>query len=128
MRLACSAPASHNGGLPRSTPATILPETTMPRSLFCVALFCTLAASAAAADWKAGAAKVNITPKEFMWMSGYGARDRPAEGKLTNLWAKALALEDPQGNRVVLISLDLVGIDRETSIAVRDELDKKHSL
>jgi len=81
-----------------------------------------------AADWKAGAARVNITPKELMWMSGYGARDKPAEGKLTDLWAKALVLEDGDGQRAVLISLDLVGIDRETSNAVRDELKKQHGL
>lgn len=53
-----------------------------------------------------------------MWMSGYGGRDRPAEGTLTELWAKAMALEDSQGNRFVLVTLDLVGIDRETSAAI----------
>ena len=33
-------------------------------------------------------------------------------------WAKALALEDGAGKRAVLVTLDLVGIDRETSQAV----------
>ena len=47
-----------------------------------------------------------------MWMAGYAARDKPAEGKMTDLWAKALVLEDPAGKRAVLITLDLVGIDR----------------
>jgi hypothetical protein len=93
-----------------------------------VTLIVVFAGQAQAADWKAGAAKTNITPKEFMWMSGYGARDRPAEGKLTDLWAKALAIEDPEGRRIVLVTLDLLGIDRETSGAVRDELAKKYSL
>lgn len=63
------------------------------------------------AAWKAGAAKKSITPPEYIWMSGYGSRDKPAEGKLTDLWAKALVLEDSKGERVVLITLDLVGID-----------------
>jgi len=67
------------------------------------------------AGWKAGAAKIEITPPHLMWMSGYGARDKPAEGKLTDLWAKALVLEDDGGKRVVLVTLDLVGIDRELS-------------
>jgi neutral ceramidase len=98
-----------------------------------LALFATLsllavAAHATAADWKAGVAKVNITPKEHLWMSGYGSRDRPAEGKLTDLWAKALVIEDPEGHRIALVTLDLVGIDRETANAVRDELAKKYSL
>jgi hypothetical protein len=105
-----------------------------PRALPMRMLYALLAAlsfsgvAASAADWKAGAAKINITPKEFMWMSGYGARDRPAEGKLTDLWAKALVIEDPQGNRIAVVTLDLVGIDRETSGAVRDELAKKYNL
>ena len=28
-----------------------------------------------AEPWKAGVAKVNITPAEYMWMAGYAARD-----------------------------------------------------
>ena len=50
-----------------------------------------------AGQWKAGVAKVNITPKEFMWMSGYASRKGPAEGKEHDLWAKALVLEDAAG-------------------------------
>lgn len=61
-----------------------------------------------------------------MWMSGYGGRDRPAEGKLTDIWAKAVVLEDPSGKQLAGVGLDLVGIDRETSLAVRQELCKKH--
>jgi neutral ceramidase len=78
--------------------------------------------------WKAGAAKVNITPRELMWMSGYGARTKPAEGKLTDLWAKALALEDPTGRRAVLVTMDLVGIDRGLSVEVCRELKAKYGL
>lgn len=84
--------------------------------------------SAASAAWKAGTAKANITPKEYMWMSGYGARDRPAEGKLTDLWAKALVLEDAAGQRAVLVTLDLVGIDRATSLAIRDACKERYGL
>src|SRR5262249_54799222 len=78
--------------------------------------------------WKAGVAKVNITPDKLMWMSGYGNRTKPAEGKLQDLWAKALVLEDAQGHRGVFLTMDLVGIDRELSVAVRDELKKKYGL
>lgn len=82
----------------------------------------------AAETWKAGSAKANITPETYMWMAGYGGRDKPAEGKLTDLWAKALALEDAQGKRVVLITLDLVGIDQGLSRSVCDKLKEKHQL
>lgn len=65
--------------------------------------------------WKAGLGKIVITPEKAMWMSGYGSRDKPAQGKLTELWAKALVLEDPAGHRAVLITLDLIGLDRQLS-------------
>src|SRR5687767_13612118 len=50
--------------------------------------------SATAGEWKAGVARVMITPTTPLWMTGYASRNRPAEGKLHELWAKALALED----------------------------------
>jgi hypothetical protein len=78
--------------------------------------------------WKAGAAKVVITPESPMWMSGYASRDRPAEGKLQDLWCKALVLEAPKGQRVALVTLDLVGISRDMSIAVRDRLEEQYGL
>jgi hypothetical protein len=81
-----------------------------------------------ASIWKAGAAKVNITPARSMWMSGYAARTRPAQGKLDDLWAKALVLEDPTGKRVVLVTMDLVGIARDLSQAVCADLQKAYGL
>ena len=65
--------------------------------------------------WQAGAAKVKITPKAKMWMSGYASRNKPAQGKINDLWAKALVLQDPTGNKAVVITLDLVGITRNIS-------------
>jgi hypothetical protein len=82
----------------------------------------------AAEGWKAGVATANITPKRPMWMAGYAARTRPAEGKMHDLWAKALALEDGAGQRAVLVTLDLVGIDKGLADAIRDELKTKHQL
>jgi hypothetical protein len=83
---------------------------------------------AAPAPWKAGVARVKITPGQLMWMSGYGARSKPAEGTLHDLWAKALALEDGARRKVVLITLDLVGIPRDLSGAVCAELKSRHGL
>jgi neutral ceramidase len=78
--------------------------------------------------WKAGVAKVNLTPEQFMWMSGYAARTKPAEGKLIDLWAKALALEGPDGWRGVLVTMDLVGIPRDLSLDVCGEIKKRYGL
>ena len=55
-------------------------------------------------------------------------RTKPAEGTLHDLWAKALVAGRPDGQRVVLVTLDLVGIARDLSVAVCAELKKKHGL
>lgn len=62
------------------------------------------------AGWKAGTAEAVITPEEPLWMAGYGGRDRPAEGKLHDLWIKVLALEDASGHRAIVLSSDTLGI------------------
>lgn len=78
--------------------------------------------------WKAGTARAKITPKELMWMSGYGARNKPAEGTDLDLCAKTLVLEDAGGRRAALLTLDLVGIPRDLAQAVCDQLHEKHGL
>jgi hypothetical protein len=82
----------------------------------------------AAEGWKAGVAKVVITPEKPMWLSGYSSRDKPAEGKVHDLWAKALALEDASGKRCVLVTLDLVGIPRDLSVSLCTEIKQKRGL
>ena len=69
-----------------------------------------------------------ITPKTPMWMSGYAARNKPSQGVVHDLWAKALALEDPNGHRVILITLDVCGIGRDLSNRVRDAIEKRLGL
>ncbi len=114
--------------------AVTLREPASPSAL--VALFCcsllsliigprfTLADEA----WRAGVAKANITPEQYMWMSGYGSRKKPAAGRLTDLWAKALAITDSRGDRVVFVSLDLIGLDREISLQIRGDLKARFDL
>jgi neutral ceramidase len=68
--------------------------------------------------WRAGAARVRITPEEPMWMAGYASRTQPAAGKYSDLWLKALVLEDAQQRRAVLLSFDLVGIDRKLAASL----------
>ncbi|MBS0209830.1 MAG: neutral/alkaline non-lysosomal ceramidase N-terminal domain-containing protein [Planctomycetes bacterium] len=98
------------------------------RTFIAVVLLCFVADAAQAAGWRAGVARANITPEKLMWMSGYGARTGPAEGKLSELWARALVIDDGQGHRALLYSLDLVGIDRETSLRICRQLQDKLGL
>ncbi len=79
-------------------------------------------------SWRVGIARRKITPRESMWLSGYASRDRPSEGTLTDLWAKCLVLEDPAGRRAVLVTLDLIGIDRALSLAIRSRIAARHAL
>lgn len=80
-------------------------------------------------SWRAGAAAVNITPEHPMPMAGYASRGaKHAEGKLTDLFAKALVLDDAQGQRAVLVTLDLIGVDREHAAQICAALAAKHKL
>jgi hypothetical protein len=81
-----------------------------------------------ASGWKAGTAKVVITPRQSMWMAGYGSRTKPSEGKVHDLWAKALAFQDPTGKRGLLLTMDVCGIGRTLSNSIRDALKETHGL
>jgi hypothetical protein len=77
--------------------------------------------------WRAGVAKAIITPEKGVWLAGYGTK-RPPAGKLHDLWMKALALEDPQGHRAVLVTSDFQGIPKEMSDRVCAQLHKQLKL
>lgn len=81
-----------------------------------------------AKGWKAGVAKLNITPKEPLWLAGYGSRTHPSDGKLHDLWAKALVFEDTGGKKAVLVTTDLVGIPKAISDEIRSQLQKLYGL
>ncbi|MBM3861510.1 MAG: hypothetical protein FJ395_17940 [Verrucomicrobia bacterium] len=63
-----------------------------------------------AADFQAGMAKIKITPPTPFWMSGYGGRTNQSIGVLQDLWARALALRDAKGHRIVIVTTDLIGL------------------
>jgi hypothetical protein len=82
-------------------------------------MFAAVAARPVDAGWKAGVAKAAITPLQFMPMAGYASRGaKPAEGKLNDLWAKALVLQDEAGHKTVLVTLDLVGLERQLATEI----------
>jgi hypothetical protein len=69
---------------------------------------CASGASEVAA-WSAGTSKVKITPPKLGWMTGYGSRNKPADGVEQDLWVRALALRDPAGQRAVMVAADILG-------------------
>ncbi len=78
--------------------------------------------------WKAGFSRVVITPEKPMWMSGYGSRNKPADGKIHDLFVRVAGLQDAKGHRVVMVSLDLVGVPRGMAQRVSAAAKAKHRL
>ena len=97
--------------------------------LFLGGVLFTFGQTAASPDiWKVGVARKNITPSFPVWMAGYASRISPSEGKLHDLWAKALALEDAEGNKSILITMDLLGIPKDFSDQLRVKIERKYGL
>src|SRR5207247_2519806 len=72
-----------------------------------LAAWLTVVPLASAQEFRAGTARAKITPEERGWLGGYGHRNKPAEGLAADLWARALALEDGQKHRRVIVSADI---------------------
>jgi predicted amidohydrolase len=81
-----------------------------------------------AQEWKAGTASIVITPSESMWMAGYASRTKPSQGVAQELYAKALALEDSDGTRLVIVAADLIGIPRALRASVEKRLQDTYGL
>ncbi|MCA9177738.1 MAG: neutral/alkaline non-lysosomal ceramidase N-terminal domain-containing protein [Planctomycetales bacterium] len=77
--------------------------------------------------WKAGVSRAVITPEKAVWLAGYGSKRVP-DGKLHDLWMKALALEDTAGHRVVLITSDFQGVPKMMSDRVFARLERDFAL
>jgi hypothetical protein len=94
----------------------------------CLAAFGSAGATQSPQTWKAGVATVVITPERPMWMAGYAARNKPSEGKAHELQAKALALEDTQGARLVIVTADLIGFPREFRDRLEEQVGERYKL
>lgn len=79
-------------------------------------------------DWQAGIAKANITPSDSVWMSGYAGRNHGADGKVTDLWGKGIVIADPSGHKIAAVTLDLVGLDRPTALAIRTGIETQSGI
>jgi len=78
--------------------------------------------------WKAGVAKVAITPGEPIWMAGFGFRKHPSAGVREPIYIKALALQDATGTTSVLVTADLVDTHREIWDPVAERCEKQFGI
>lgn len=84
-------------------------------------------ATAAESTWLAGVSREIITPQTSVWLAGYGSKRAP-EGKLHDLWMKALALQAPDGTKGILITSDFQGVPKVMSDRVFSRVNDKFGL
>jgi hypothetical protein len=100
----------------------------MRHSIALIALAVGAAPAFAQGGWKAGVAQAVITPKEPIWMAGFGSRTKPSEGVRQDIYVRSVALEDGAGKTLAIVTLDLVGIDRETAEEIAGQCSKQFGL
>lgn len=99
-----------------------------PWTMVLLLLVAETAAAQQPSGWRAGVASVPITPKEPIWLAGYGSRTRPSGEVLQDIHAKALALEDETGAVTVLVTIDLLGFSRLLSDQVAERAWREFGL
>src|ERR1035437_10336446 len=72
-----------------------------------------------AGDLLAGVARIDITPPMPADCMGFVRRSEPATGVLAPLTATALVIEDAEGNRAVIIAMDLVALGNMQADRIR---------
>ncbi|MFN9374391.1 MAG: neutral/alkaline non-lysosomal ceramidase N-terminal domain-containing protein [Planctomycetaceae bacterium] len=78
--------------------------------------------------WSAGVAKVDITPKSPVWMAGYASRNSPSDGVLVPLAARALALKDAAGHRLVVVTLEILETPDSLQTRIAEVAREQHGL
>ncbi len=69
---------------------------------------------------KAGFAALPITPKESLWMAGFG-NNRPAEGIHDDTWSRVMVIDD-SNSRLAIVALDVIGFMHDDVVDVRKML------
>jgi len=93
-----------------------------------VVLWCAGALRAEEAAWRVGLASAKITPEKPIRMAGYASRNKPSEGVLADLYAKAIAFEDAEGRRAVLLTADVIGYNAPVADSICRRIMEKTSL
>ena len=89
------------------------------------ALVGTVAVGAEPDTYSVGVARVDITPKYPIRLSGFGFRRTESEGVTQRIWAKALAIGTDEKSPAILITVDNLGVPRRIVDEVASRLTKK---
>jgi len=91
-------------------------------------LLCFFISSAPAADFQAGFGSVVITPETPIPLVGYAARTNVFKQVDQDIYAKALALKDGDGNRAVLVTADICILSPTVAEPIALEIQAKAGL
>src|SRR5579863_9857765 len=84
--------------------------------------------TSAAGGFRAGVSRVKITPDLPVWLNGFANRTHASDHVTQDLWAKALALEDGNGGRIVIVTADLLFLPREITGPVAERCEKQFGI
>jgi len=76
----------------------------------------------------AGVARKNITPDTPIWLSGYAARNKPADDVLHDLWAKALVIRENRNIQLIIVTIDIIGLSHELSQEISERVMDKYGI
>ncbi len=78
--------------------------------------------------WKAGHASIDVTPESPVWMAGYAGRKKPFDGVRQAIFAKCIAIEDADGHRLAIVTLDLIGVTKEMRTSLEQHAKARHDV
>ncbi len=85
--------------------------------------------SVAGSDFEVGFGRKIITPEKLpFWLRGYASREKPASEIDHNLWTKAVVIEDTESNRIIIVTVENLGLTRSITESVADSLMKKYKI
>ncbi|ULQ52114.1 neutral/alkaline non-lysosomal ceramidase N-terminal domain-containing protein [Flavihumibacter fluvii] len=77
---------------------------------------------------RAGVGTVDITPQMPFWLTGYAARKTPGTGVLHPIWAKALVIEQDANSRIIIVTVDVLGLSHEIVTDVFNAAHEKYGI
>ena len=107
-----------------------LPSTFIIRSLLLIACFFFVPCRDVLAEnhWRAGLAKLDITPQQSVRLSGYGSRTQPTSVVATPLHTRCLAIQDHSKATHLLIAIETIGLPSEMTREITQRIEQEHKI
>lgn len=77
---------------------------------------------------KVGIARIDITPDLPIWLTGYANRKQPGDAVAQKLFAKAIVIEENPTSKIIIVTVDLLGLSREIVEDVRKAAETKYGI